>query len=289
MKTPPQAQSSVKLLTDDEPRIRLAAMGSLDRIGWGNHVDAILDAIAYETDRVTFYTNWQVMRRQLPEAKRYDILKEERIGLRRMAALGLMEEGNRELQSKADEILGREINNNNPLRGLTISASEEYFRETTTVKFAASLAGDIRYTLDGSKPTYESQKTKEELKLNQSATLHAAVFKNQKRISAIETLTLNKISDSEWRDRLFVRKIRGEGSAKTYRAQLDGLQRGQKYIWIETTPSQRFLTFYPEPLISVQLMMIRVIHRRNFFALKLTYPPLFISPMMVVAHLPKVL
>ena len=85
----------IKLLTDDEPRIRLAAMGSLDRIGWGNHVDAILDAIAYETDRVTFYTNWQVMRRQLPEAKRYDILKEERIGLRRMAALGLMEEESR--------------------------------------------------------------------------------------------------------------------------------------------------------------------------------------------------
>ena len=218
----------IKLLTDDEPRIRLAAMGSLDRIGWGNHVEAILDAIAYETDRVAFYTNWQVMRRQLPEAKRYEILKEERIGLRRMAALGLMEEGNRELQSKADEILGSDINNNNPLRGLTISASEEYFRELTTVKFAASLAGDIRYTLDGSKPTYESQKTKEELKLNQSATLRAAVFKNQKRISAIETLTLNKISESEWRDRLFVRKIRGEGSAKTYRAQLDGLQRGTK-------------------------------------------------------------
>jgi len=52
------------------------------------------------------------------------------------------------------------------------------------------------------------------------------VFKEGRRISGIETLTLHKISDSEWRDRLFVRGIRGEGSANSYRAQLDGLQRG---------------------------------------------------------------
>ena len=48
----------IKLLSDEEPRIRLAAIGSLDRIGWGNNSDTILEAIAYETDRVTFYSNW---------------------------------------------------------------------------------------------------------------------------------------------------------------------------------------------------------------------------------------
>ncbi|MCP4813240.1 MAG: HEAT repeat domain-containing protein, partial [Planctomycetaceae bacterium] len=49
----------IKLLADQEPRIRLAAMGSLDRIGWGNNSATILDVIAYETDRVAYYTSWQ--------------------------------------------------------------------------------------------------------------------------------------------------------------------------------------------------------------------------------------
>ena len=107
----------IKLLSDEEPRIRLAAIGSLDRIGWGNNSDTILEAIAYETDRVTFYSNWQVMRRHLSKEKRYALLKEEQIGLQRMAALSLMEEGDRDLQKRADEILGNAITfSGNPLK-----------------------------------------------------------------------------------------------------------------------------------------------------------------------------
>mgnify|MGYP001160957500 FL=1 len=218
----------IKLLSDEEPRIRLAAIGSLDRIGWGNNSDTILDAIAYETDRVTFYSNWQVMRRHLSKEKRYELLKEERIGLRRMAALSLMEEGDRDLQKRADEILGNGITiAGNPLKSLTISASKEHFRESTKVTFAASSPGDIRYTLNGTEPTSKnSLKADKELTLVTSATLKAAVFKGEQRTSEVESLDLHKISDSEWQDRLFVQNIRGEGSANFYPAQLDGLQRG---------------------------------------------------------------
>ena len=35
------APKLIKLLSDEEPRIRLAAIGSLDRIGWGNNSDTI--------------------------------------------------------------------------------------------------------------------------------------------------------------------------------------------------------------------------------------------------------
>ena len=218
----------IKLLSDEEPRIRLAAIGSLDRIGWGNNSDTILEAIAYETDRVTFYSNWQVMRRHLSKEKRYALLKEEQIGLQRMAALSLMEEGDRDLQKRADEILGNAITfSGNPLKSLTVSASKEHFRESTKITFSASSPGDIRYTLNGSEPTSKnSLKADKELTLVTSATLKAAVFKGEQRTSEVESLELHKISDSEWQDRLFVQNIRGEGSAKFYRAQLDGLQRG---------------------------------------------------------------
>ncbi|MEC8907009.1 MAG: chitobiase/beta-hexosaminidase C-terminal domain-containing protein, partial [Verrucomicrobiota bacterium] len=210
-----------------EPRIRLAAMGSLDRIGWGKNSTAILDAVAYETDRVAYYTNWQVMRRQLPEGKRRELLGDGLLGIRRMAALGLMEEGDRDLQQRAGEFLDNAVaGGSNPLKSLTLSASVEHFRQSTRVRFAAATPGDTRYTLDGSEPTAKSTKVKGELTLSETATLKAAVFKEGRRVSGIETLTLHKISDSEWRDRLFVRNIRGEGSAHSYHAQLDGLQRG---------------------------------------------------------------
>ena len=217
----------IKLLADQEPRIRLAAMGSLDRIGWGKNSVAILDAVAYETDRVAYYTNWQVMRRQLPEDKRRELLENGLLSIRRMAALGLMEEGDRDLQQRAGEFLGGTVaDGGNPLKGLTVSASEMHFRKSTRVQFAAATPGEIHYTLDGSEPTAKSAKVKGELTLSETATLKAAVFKEGRRVSGIETLTLHKISDSEWRDRLFVRSIRGEGLAKSYHAQLDGLQRG---------------------------------------------------------------
>ncbi len=218
----------IKLLADKEPRIRLAAMGSLDRIGWGKNSAAILDTVAYETDRVAHYTNWQVMRRQLPEDKRRALLKDGRSGIRRMAALGLMEEGDRALQQRADEFLGSAVaGDSNPLKSLTLSASEEHFRNSTQIRFVSANPGDIFYTLDGSKPTTtNSLKADKELTLVTSATLKAAVFKDGRRISEVETLELHKISDSEWKDRLFVRNIRGQGSAKSYQAQLEGLQRG---------------------------------------------------------------
>ena len=217
----------IKLLTDQEPRIRLAAMGSLDRIGWANNSAAILDAVAYETDRVAYYTNWQVMRRQLPEDKRRDLLEDGRPGIRRMAALGLMEEGDRDLQQRANEFLnGAVADNGNPLKSLTLSADKEHFRQSSLVRFAAATPGTIRYTLDGSEPSAKSTQVKGELKISESATLKAALFKGERRLSEVETLVLHKISDSEWQDRLFVRGIRGKGAAKSYRAQLDSLQRG---------------------------------------------------------------
>ena len=65
-----------------------------------------------------------------------------------------------------------------------------------------------------------------QLTVTETATLKAAVFKEGRRLSAVETLALHQISDSEWKDRLFIRSIQGKGMAESYRAQLDALQRG---------------------------------------------------------------
>lgn len=228
-------------LEDAEPRIRTAAMQSLDRIGWGNHRKAILDAIAYEDERIAFYTNWQVMRRQLPEEQRRKLLESEQSGIRRMAALGLMEEGDRDLQRRAGELLkesGSSTGKKVPPRAVvTISAGEKNFRESTTILFQASkyrgegstskkeaapLKVEIRYTLDGSDPKMESARAPGELKISRDATVKAAAFEGKQLASKIESLTVHRISDSEWQDRLFVQKINRDG----YDTVDEGLQRG---------------------------------------------------------------
>ena len=214
----------VKLLQDRSPRIRAAAMQSLDRIGWGEHSKAILDAIASETGRIEFYTDWQVMRRQLSEKQRRELLSDERAGIRSMAALGFMEEGDRDLQRRAGEFIegvgeGFGI-------GLTISSTQPNFRESTKVTFETKASFQIRFTIDDSKPTHESQKAVKEIIVSEDAMIKAALFDGKKRVSDVESFLVHKVSESEWRDRLFVQGIRGEGFAKLYRPKLNGLQRG---------------------------------------------------------------
>ena len=214
----------IKLLTDDESRIRTAAMQSLDRIGWGGHREAIVDAIAPESERIAFYTDWQVMRRQLPENERREMLTDERQGIRRMAALGLMEEGDRDLQRRALSFL--EGSDAGFGAGLTIRASQRNFRDSTKVIFETKTPFQIRFTSDGSNPTNTSFKAPKEITVSDEMTIKAAIFDGKRRVSEIESITVHKISESEWKDRLFVEGIGGKGSAKSYRANLDSLQRG---------------------------------------------------------------
>ena len=227
----------IKLLTDDESRIRTAAMQSLDRIGWGGHRDAIVDAIAPESERIAFYTDWQVMRRQLPENERREMLTDERQGIRRMAALGLMEEGDQDLQRRALSFL--EGSDAGFGAGLTIRASQRNFRDSTKVIFETKTPFQIRFTSDGSNPTNTSFKAPKEITVSDEMTIKAAIFDGKRRVSEIESITVHKISESEWKDRLFVEGIGGKGSAKSYRANLDSLQRGvtvyadRKYTFTE--------------------------------------------------------
>ena len=213
----------VGLLRHPEPRLRAAAMQSLGNIGWGKHREAILDAIAGETDRVSFYTDWQVMRRQLPEEDRRNLLDDARPGIRRMAALGLMEEGDRDLQRRAGEFL-EETSDKVERTSIAISAAEPNFRGSTKVRFKAAPreSFDIRCTLDGSQPNAESAIVLGEITVSKDATIKAGAFDGKQLVSKIASLSVHRITDSEWQDRLFVRNLERDG----YEAIDDGLQRG---------------------------------------------------------------
>jgi putative heme-binding domain-containing protein len=123
-------------------------MQSLDRIGWGDHREAILAAVTDETDRLVRYTTWQVMRRQLPEKERRALLEDERFGMRYLAALGLMQDDDRNLQRRADDFLkdtGKPSAKKaeQPVATVLIEATEQKFRESTSVAFKAVPSGYV--------------------------------------------------------------------------------------------------------------------------------------------------
>jgi putative membrane-bound dehydrogenase-like protein len=236
----------IKLLHDEQSRVRLAAIQSLGRTGWGEHTKTILDAVAGETDRLTFYTAWQVMRQKLPVEARRSLVADKRAGIRMMAALSLMEEQRAdavaifELQKDSDERLRKlagEWLQKTGARKATISigVSEKNFREQSKVNMKTNGKYDIRYTIDGSSPDIKSKKYSGVLSLTEDATITAAAFAGKIQVSKLEIVTLHHITDSEWKDRLFVREIAAKGAVDRYEAIDDGLQRGVRaYAGVST-------------------------------------------------------
>jgi putative membrane-bound dehydrogenase-like protein len=229
----------IGLLSDPEPRIRLAAIQSLGRTGFGEQSVAILDALAGEKDRCTRYTAWQVLRRQLSVETRRELLKDERPGIRYLALLSLLEtkgeadpsdvirlrgDSDPEVRDMASQWLRKTGYDSIEL---SLSVDEKNFRDKTQVRATLKAKGkfQMRYTTDGSDPTADSPEYKKAIVLEQDATVKVAVFADKQLILQPETISVHKITEAEWKDRLFVTELRNSGKA-SYEVIDDGLQRG---------------------------------------------------------------
>ncbi len=97
----------------------------------------------------------------------------------------------------------------------------------------------------------ESPEARDEIVLKNDATIRAAAFDGANQVSKVETLTVHKITDSEWRDRLFVRKVSARGSRDRYEAVDDGLQRG---VLAYTGGSAETVTSLPDSIAGATLI-----------------------------------
>ena len=79
------------LLQSPEPRLRFAAVDAIVQARQTGRAPAVVDLLATETDRVTFYAAWQGLRDLMPEADLKNLLRNERAGVRRAALLALLE------------------------------------------------------------------------------------------------------------------------------------------------------------------------------------------------------
>jgi putative membrane-bound dehydrogenase-like protein len=88
-KLPP---SVIELLRSDEPRLRFAAVDAIVQARQTAHASALIDLLATETDRVTYYAAWQGLRGLLPQPDLKRLLADHRrAGVRKAALLALLE------------------------------------------------------------------------------------------------------------------------------------------------------------------------------------------------------
>jgi putative membrane-bound dehydrogenase-like protein len=250
----------VLLLQDTEPRLRAAVMTSLRRTGYGEYQNLVLDSLGKEKDRVTFYTGWQVLRRLVSAEKRRVLMGDKRAGVRLAAMLSLMEEraatapGVMALQGDKDKVVSKIASEWLRKTGaksfdLNVHVSQLNFRAKTTVTMSVKGA-EIRYTTDGSSPKKDSSKYGKPLQISEDATIRAAAFHKGNLASGVQTFAVHKITESEWKDRLFVRNIEAKGK-HAYKAVDDGLQRG---VRVYVGDSKQTVTVIPDGLDGATLI-----------------------------------
>ena len=74
-----------------EPRLRLAWVQAVRQTGSASLDDALLELLATEQDRVTYYAAWQALRTLVPVPRLRELLAHGKSGVRRAALLGLLE------------------------------------------------------------------------------------------------------------------------------------------------------------------------------------------------------
>ena len=208
----------VEALKDSEARYRHAALLGLQKVGFGEFTESIFSSLAKETDRVCNYTAFQVMRRVFSIDERKKLYESQEGNLKSIMELALLED--KALKGKnADSDVKTKLN---------VTLSEVNWRESTQVTITKenfSGVPSIRYTLDGSKPTAKSSEYKKPFTVNKSATLKVQVFSKGKAQSEIVTVPLNKISDSEWKNRLFAYGLKTK-TRVPYTVKNEALQNG---------------------------------------------------------------
>ena len=251
-------------LLDKEPRVRFAAALALRNLKEELELGAekpLLEALAAETDRVTFYAQWHTLHSMLAVEERRKHLTDKRGGVRLGALLSLLEEDALdkidiiELALDTDARVAEisqswlKKNGGGALPGVTIEAPRRNFREPVEVVLTTTVKGyEIRYTLDGAEPSTKSARYGKPLKVSKDLTLRAALFQNGKRRSSIAQASFHRVSDAEWNDRVFIQDLKVKSGQK-YEIVEMGLQPGAKvfidrdYTYSSIPPEVQGLTF----------------------------------------------
>lgn len=188
------------LLADPEPRVRFTAAVAVREARDRRFSAALIEAVANETDRLTFYAQWNALRENLDQPARYRLLDDDRGDVRLAALLGLLEDdllqspevrdliddGDPRVVALAADWLEKSGNGDIPLLTMTPASGEPIESDRVAVTLSTSIdAADIRYTLNGDPPVENSAKYTGPVSVEPGQRLRAAVFRQRLQVGRV--------------------------------------------------------------------------------------------------------
>lgn len=238
-------------LTDAEPRVRMAAIDAIAAARQKIATPGLITVLASESDRVVFYRAWRALGHLMPASERRALLTHAQAGVRLGALLALLEDG----ALTGDEVVPLRLDPDQRVAALagayvakvgtaaapllTSTPKPGDYSDEVAVTLATSVAGtEIRYTTDGSDPTFTATLAKGPLAIARTQTIRAALFRAGERVGAVLEATYRVTAPATRNDAVPLTHV----STTSGRAALTastGLQRGGRvyhdrdYTWRE--------------------------------------------------------
>ncbi|MEX2671425.1 MAG: PVC-type heme-binding CxxCH protein [Phycisphaeraceae bacterium] len=242
------ADAVVESLTDDEPRMRFAAVQAIHESREAAVLSELWELVDTEQDRAVFYAAWRALGDLADEAALRQRVGDERGGVRRATLLALLEQNalsgdavaefrldtDAAVAQLASSYLEKVGTSDEPV--LAIEPGEAEFGDSTRVRIISHVDGlQVRYTTDGSNPTDTTgERYREPLVLSGDTRVRAALFRDRVRVGPIVEKRFRKTEGASAHDpaagdpgHVRIALIRAE-SGSDYRAARAGLRVGKR-------------------------------------------------------------
>lgn len=225
-----------RLVGDEEPRIRLAAMLAIRRATQKQAVGVLVSSLATEQDRVVFYAGWQTLRELASRDERRRLLSDKRPQVRRAALLSLAEDRDLEdeeagrllsdVDDRTRQVAALWLSKKSATPFLEVAPPPGEFEGSVAVEARSAMKpADIRVTTDGSVPTLESPRWTGKISIAKATTLRAVVFVDGKAVGPVATLAYRKLTVNETAARSGIVSVKAQSDRK-YRVVAGGLVKG---------------------------------------------------------------
>ncbi|MEX2587456.1 MAG: PVC-type heme-binding CxxCH protein [Actinomycetota bacterium] len=249
----------VESLTDDEPRVRFAAVQAIHESHEAAVLDEVWELVDTEQDRAVFYAAWRALGDLADEVSLRQRLSDERGGVRRATLLALLEQSSltgdavAEFRLDTDEAVAQLASSYLEKVGtsdepvLSIEPGEADFSASVQVRIISHVDGlQVRYTTDGTNPTDTTgERYSEPLVIAEDTTVRVALFRDRVRVGPIIEQSFRRTKGASANDatagdpgHVRIASIRTE-SGSHYRAARAGLRVGKRvytnrpYTWTD--------------------------------------------------------
>ncbi|MBD3676188.1 MAG: PmoA family protein [Planctomycetaceae bacterium] len=238
--TSPLPQRLVTLLEAPEPRLRQAVALAIEAADDRQKLNALLNRVAVESDRVTYYSLWQAIKSLGTLEQRKAWLTDSRPAVRLAALLGLFHDGllsaeeAMTLRSDDDPRVAALVNdwlqktgNASPL--VEFSPPPGEYHEPIQVSLKSHVAGAfLTYSLDGSKPTFTSPRVQGPISIDGNRTLNVSVNGGATNGQQLVTAEYTIKPRPRYRHRAFIRDVRTP-SRRHYELDWFGVSVGKRH------------------------------------------------------------